>query len=134
MTEYTDHCEPSNPILGLVIAIVLLIVTVISVSVVMLDHLPLSQHAIEEQHALDADTIRFQMQTGMCKPLKAYYCDQIGNKHYKVICPISETIWAGLIIGVEGQTMIVTGYPAPKTYWDKAIIRDGCVPSSLPSF
>ena len=131
MTEYVNPYEPGR---GWTAIAIILIAAAMLFAAVMLDQPPLSQHAVEEQHALDADTIRFQMQNGMCRPLKAYYCDQIGNKHYKVICPISETIWAGLIIGVEGQTMIVTGYPAPKTYWDKAIIRDGCVPSSLPSF
>jgi hypothetical protein len=117
----------------MVIAIMLIVLAMLFAAT-MLDQLPLSQHAVEAQHALDADTIRFQMQTGICKPLKAYYCDQLGNKHYKIICPISETIWAGLIVGVEGQTMIVTGYPATKTYWDKAIIRDSCKESTLPSF
>ena len=128
------HANPYNPGRGWLLVTICLIALATLTLAVMLDQLPLSQHAVEEQHALDADTIRFQMQTGMCRPLKAYYCNQLGNKHYKIICPISETIWAGLIIGVEGQTMIVTGYPAPKAYWDKAIIRDGCVGSSLPSF
>lgn len=130
----TAQANPYDPGRSWMLVAICLIALATLLAAIMLDQLPLSQHAVEEQHALDADTIRFQMQTGMCRPLKAYYCDQPGNKHYKVICPLGGAVWAGLIIGVEGQTMIVTGYPATKAYWDKAIIRDGCVDSSLPSF
>ena len=130
----TAQANPYEPGRGWTVIAIILIAAAMLFLAFMLDQIPLSQHAVEEQHALDADTIRFQRQTGMCRPLKAYYCDQPGNKHYKVICPISETVWAGLIIGVEGQTMIVTGYPGTKAYWDKAIIRDGCVQVTVPDF
>ena len=130
----TDHINSYEPGRGWMVIAIILIALAMLFAATMLDQLPLSQHAVEAQHTLDADTIRFQMQTGMCKPLKAYYCDQLGNKHYKIICPFNETISLGLIIGVEGQTMIVTGYPAPNAYWNKAIIRDGCFESNLPSF
>ena len=128
MTEYGNTYDPGTRWLLVVIAAIALGALFVALQ---LADLPLSNHAVAEPHALDADTIRFQIQNGMCKPVKTWYCDMLGNKHFKVTCPIKGDLWAGLIVGMEGSPVIVSGYVAPSSYWKNSAIRDGCMKSSL---
>ena len=130
----TTYSNDDNRRSGLVFLLLAIALVGLGIMALQLANLPLSRHAVEEPHSLDADTIRFQMQNKTCKPLSAFYCSQEGNKHYKLLCPLNENIWAGLIIGMEGFPQIVSGYPASKAYWKKTLIRDFCTPANVPSF
>ena len=128
MVEYGNTYEPGNRWLLVMIAVILIAMIILALQ---LADLPLSNHAVNEPHVLDADTIRFQIQNGICKPVTTWYCAMLGNKHYKVTCPVKGDLWAGLIIGMENSPVIVTGYVAPSSYWKSTAIRDGCMKSNI---
>lgn len=116
----------------LVIAVGALLVLAILAAIKSIDSLdlPLSRH-VETAHEgqLGAVEIRNLINRGKCSPVEAYHCPIPGNDHAKVICQLKGDIWAGIIIGLEGnQQVIVTGYPASRSYWLRAITRDGCTP------
>ena len=117
-----------------VIALVVLAILAAIKGIESLD-LPLSSHA-ETSHEgqLQAKEIRDLINQGKCSPVEAYYCPIPGNNHAKVICQLKGTIWGGLIVGLEGgDRVIMTGYPASRSYWLRAIARDGCTPIAFGS-
>jgi len=101
--------------------------------------LPFTEHAKAGHNGsgeMGAEKIRDLMKRKVCRPIDTFMCMQPTNEHIKLICPLypdnpaKDSLWAGLIIGLaNGYTgpVIVTGYPAPFTYWMESVRRDQCV-------
>jgi hypothetical protein len=104
---------------------ILLILAIIAA--ITLGTLELTRHAAEGRVSttMDAMEIRRQIESGICKPVKAYVCPV--HSQAKVICKLKGNLWAGLILGTAVEPpVIISGYPAPYSYWLGTIIRDEC--------
>jgi hypothetical protein len=133
--EASHHSDRSSPILAIFgITLVALAILAAIKGIESLD-LPFSRHAVTSHEGqLRAKEIRDLIDRGKCSPVEAYYCPVPGSDHAKVICQLKGNIWGGLIIGLEGgERVIVTGYPASRSYWLRAIARGGCIPIAFGS-
>jgi len=70
-----------------------------------------------------------------CDELQVHFCwgNPEGHQpHAKVICiHNNRRLVEGLVIGLAGDTKVVTGYSAPVSYWAKCMVRDRCFPVSV---
>jgi hypothetical protein len=128
--EVSQRNDRSSSLLVIFVAAVLILAILAGIKSIDSLNLPLSKHA-ETAHGgqLGAVEIRDLINQKKCSPVEAYHCPVPSNDHAKVICQLQDDIWAGLIIGLEGsKQVIMTGYPASRSYWLRAIARDGCTP------
>jgi hypothetical protein len=116
----------------------LLLIIAIAVAILFalpaLGELELTYHAEQgrENQALDAAAISNIIQKKGCRKLEIYECPMHSQK--KVICKLDarSDLWGGLIIGTRtNPPVIVTGYPAPYSYWMSSVARDGCFEASI---
>jgi hypothetical protein len=107
--------------------LLLLLALVAIAALALLGTLELTQHAAQgrENTALDATTIAYMIDNGVCKPIKTWECPLYNQR--KVTCRIKGDLWGGLILGTAvDPPVIVTGYAASESYWTAAAIRDEC--------
>jgi hypothetical protein len=91
---------------------------------------PLTLHAANGLAAqYNAVSISEAMKAGTCKPILTYICPVV--KQIKIVCQLVPGIdlWAGLIIGtaIPEQPVVVTGFAARWSYWQRSFMQDGCV-------
>jgi hypothetical protein len=120
----TERTQPSKLLL-----ILLALATAGALAYGALRSSPLSLHAktSHAQEAYNATTILGRINRSTCQEVKCFDCPKV--QHFKILCRINSELWGGLIIGYN--RMIITGYAARYSYWDKSIIADGCVPAAF---
>lgn len=117
----------------LLLFLVIIIIFAISIGIGSLLDLPMTQHAAQGRSdaSLDADAIRRMIDNRACKPIEVWVCPPA--RQSKMLCYLrpssnysGDDTWAGVIIGIDEPHRIITGYVAPRSYWEGTFIRDGC--------
>jgi hypothetical protein len=81
-----------------------------------------SSHALAE-HGEDAQTIFDRYEDGDYACLRVYTTSQDGGKSLFRFSYRGTNIEGGIIATLEGRT--ITAFPAPASYWDNVLVRDG---------
>lgn len=105
----------------------IILLALAAIAAIALGTLELSTHAAQgrENTSLDAATIAKMMDNGTCKPIEAWECPL--HDQQKIICKLKGNLWGGIIKSTTvNPPIIITGYPAPYSYWQRAVVRDEC--------
>jgi hypothetical protein len=94
--------------------------------------IPFTQHALNKhiRDSTNAVDLVNRVNTGNCKDMRVYVCPE--DYTVIILCRLGNNKVGGLVIGVLGNPVVVTGYPASSRYWVKK--TDTCLPpgSNLP--
>lgn len=129
----TQTIQQNNSGLKVLILGTLAIGLAIALAVAVAD-IPLTKHAEEGRvdGGLGAIEIQAKMENNTCSPIQTYICPKY--RQGKVLCHLSgqmgspNALWGGLIVGMNNlePTRIISGYVAPRSYWDGTLARDRC--------